>query len=672
MAEMITAQVQQDIEDIGKAVNTDAIITPRVGEPFESIPMVSRKALPRITNLEQEKANKVEVADALSEKVNTDEVYLKSQTYSTDEVDQVVQASELNLQTQIAAVGVGNKAYKTYALMDADKTNIPAKSKVTVTNDETASNNGDWQWDGAAFTKSSYDPLTQAKQYSESYTNSKTKVLESVKNDNVENHFYLADSEGDVIGLIDQDLIFNFFGSDIILNNKKISLKNIGESSAEVQKTIKKEALSSIFHVVDDEENILLTIDQNAQIHISDLDYSVQEELKRISKRQKFSERLAINDWFYEISIEAKEKLKSLLAIYQNPNLKPVFTKKRIENYGENGMGTRRIPVLCKVSEGRVIMFFNRARYGYDGDGAGADLYKVFIDYDAKGNISVGNAELFKSVSSINPLGIVKHPHLGKTSDGRLILMFDISTASVVAYSQYQCFSSDGGITWTEPTLVDFGLGRSITLGTGGKIITLPSGRLLNTFYYRESPYAIGCIYSDNNGATWEAGQSINGTTWDHSYSESTPIVNSKGELLLYCRSSPYTVGRASVFKSTDNGETLAYVGDSTFTIPACQLSLEQIPDRNLLVASHPTHAQDRVQFKISFSLDDGENWDIVQVQPYDDDMYGGYSSTIYLGNDLLMCAVEGLYKPYVMNSRENIEVITMNLKGVMHNVTSA
>lgn len=60
-----------------------------------------------------------------------------------------------------------SRAYKTFADMDADKTNIPAKSKVTVTNDETASNNGDWQWDGVAFTKSAYDPLTQAKAYAD-------------------------------------------------------------------------------------------------------------------------------------------------------------------------------------------------------------------------------------------------------------------------------------------------------------------------------------------------------------------------------------------------------------------------------------------------------------------------------------------------------------------------
>lgn len=74
---------------------------------------------------------------------------------------QRAEAAEQGLQIQVNSVGVGNKAYKTYALMDADKANIPAKSKVTVTNDATESNNGDWQWDGATFTKSIYDPATK-------------------------------------------------------------------------------------------------------------------------------------------------------------------------------------------------------------------------------------------------------------------------------------------------------------------------------------------------------------------------------------------------------------------------------------------------------------------------------------------------------------------------------
>jgi hypothetical protein len=92
------------------------------------------------------------------------------------------EAVEQNLLIQVNSVGVGNKAYKTYALMDADKANIPAKSKVTVTNDATASNNGDWQWDGSTFTKSTYDPIVQAKVYTDSLNKNKNLLRLSLVN----------------------------------------------------------------------------------------------------------------------------------------------------------------------------------------------------------------------------------------------------------------------------------------------------------------------------------------------------------------------------------------------------------------------------------------------------------------------------------------------------------
>lgn len=78
-------------------------------------------------------------------------------------------AAENLLQTQINANGIGNRAYKTYAEMVADVANIPAKSKVTVTNDSTPANNGDYQYDGSVFTKSTYDPVAQAKAYTDAY-----------------------------------------------------------------------------------------------------------------------------------------------------------------------------------------------------------------------------------------------------------------------------------------------------------------------------------------------------------------------------------------------------------------------------------------------------------------------------------------------------------------------
>ncbi len=74
---------------------------------------------------------------------------------------------EGGLQAQINSNGVGNRAYKTYADMIADVANIPPKSKVTVTNDSDSTKNGDYQYDGTTFTKSIYDPVLQAKTYTD-------------------------------------------------------------------------------------------------------------------------------------------------------------------------------------------------------------------------------------------------------------------------------------------------------------------------------------------------------------------------------------------------------------------------------------------------------------------------------------------------------------------------
>ena len=70
-----------------------------------------------------------------------------------------------------AAVAGGHKGYATLALATAASTGLPANTVVEVTND--GANNGTYQWDGTTLTKSAYDPLTQAK----SYTDQSLKVI---------------------------------------------------------------------------------------------------------------------------------------------------------------------------------------------------------------------------------------------------------------------------------------------------------------------------------------------------------------------------------------------------------------------------------------------------------------------------------------------------------------
>lgn len=74
--------------------------------------------------------------------------------YTKDQVD-----------ASVTAVAGGHKAYTTLALAQAAQASLPANTIVEVTNDPTASNNGTYQWNGTTLTKSAYDPLTQAKDF---------------------------------------------------------------------------------------------------------------------------------------------------------------------------------------------------------------------------------------------------------------------------------------------------------------------------------------------------------------------------------------------------------------------------------------------------------------------------------------------------------------------------
>lgn len=64
-------------------------------------------------------------------------------------------------------------SFLTYALMDAAKATLPANCSAKVSNDPDNNKNGEYTWNGSIFTKSAYDPLTQAINYFNSNPNFK-------------------------------------------------------------------------------------------------------------------------------------------------------------------------------------------------------------------------------------------------------------------------------------------------------------------------------------------------------------------------------------------------------------------------------------------------------------------------------------------------------------------
>ena len=79
----------------------------------------------------------------------------------------------------------GHKGYATLAAAQAEQASLPANTLVEVTNDTTASNNGVYLWDGTTLTKSSYDTLTQAKNYADQTKIAKSDLFYSYEGGNI-------------------------------------------------------------------------------------------------------------------------------------------------------------------------------------------------------------------------------------------------------------------------------------------------------------------------------------------------------------------------------------------------------------------------------------------------------------------------------------------------------
>ena len=136
-----------------------------------------------LTNIDAELNNKQQQIDEKPSQQYVDEKLdlkaPKETTYTKLEVDsalsqkapQATTYTKAEVDTAFAAYVGGRKAFTTLALAQAAQSSLPANTAIEVTND--GANNGTYQWNGTTLTKSAYDPLTQAK----SYTDQSLKVI---------------------------------------------------------------------------------------------------------------------------------------------------------------------------------------------------------------------------------------------------------------------------------------------------------------------------------------------------------------------------------------------------------------------------------------------------------------------------------------------------------------
>lgn len=545
------------------------------------------------------------------------------------------QAAEQVLQNQVNAVGVGNKAYLTYAEMDADKANNPVNSKLEVTNDPIDSNNGIWQWNGTTLTKSSFDPVGQAKDY----TDEKTKSIELTSNTVV--LYAVVSADGSVIEYTDRNGNKYLLGDDTPLQDQLIT------SPGFPYKTDDK--LNAIA-VVDEFDQSFFTIDEKGELFAGGEHQSVQYQISE-NKARTYLNSVACTQF--------EDSRITLAKAVLSANDTPFFNIKDVANYTGVSGEIQRIAAIMKVAEGRILCFWGGGVAGYDGDNSGVKLYKTFISYDKFNNITVEPKVLFREPPSIEQVS--KHPMLGRLQDGRIILIWDEGHLPSTPYKQYVSYSSDNGLTWTTPVLL---FDNAWVVGSTGKIITLANGRLVMPMYSSNTTFL---VYSDDNGVTWLQSNILSSETYN--LVEPAAELNAEGEIIVAMRSQANAKYRYYA-KSTDGGQTLIDLGQNT-TLPSndCASSLAFDFENGLMFHAVPSAIFSRTAYEIRVSSDGGYNFPI-KYHPFDDQEYIGYSQIIALGGNKYAVVAEGFNMlSATVNRKENLKVAIFNLNEVVHNV---
>jgi len=348
----------------------------------------------------------------------------------------------------------------------------------------------------------------------------------------------------------------------------------------------------------------------------------------------------------------------------------PVKELTKIEAFTGKKGEIQRIPAILKLKGNQILYFWSGGIEGYDGDLEGAKLYKRILQYNSKGQIiDSGKKELFFSSPELK--GVAKHPMLGRTKDGRIILMFNLRQPSLEknGYRIYKimlAFSSDEGKTFTKPIEVPNNpIAKTQSLGTTGTILTLPSGRLVCPVYYIDYLSAIGMVYSDNSGVTWKYGQ-IFKPTYTVLFEPSITL-DEHNHIIISSRTSNQAYRELSI--STDGGETIQDLNlNKELITPPVAASILYDSDNNFFLHSSPT-GNARDHYKIQLSFNDTKNWE-KSYSPFPLSLYIGYSQIIKLDKNSYAVAVEGLMNKYVLNNSENVGIFIFNKKELLDHIS--
>jgi len=148
------------------------------------------------------------------------------------------------------------------------------------------------------------------------------------------------------------------------------------------------------------------------------------------------------------------------------------------------------------------------------------EAYKVNLD---------GNCEYLGCIDDIYIDGkkmLSCEPHAFALDDGTVLCHIRVqgdTDAGAKVFTTFQSVSRDGGRTWSRPERI-----LDVKGGAPAHIMKHSSGVLISAYGYREAPYGIKVMISNDNGKTWSTGHDIyvNGISPDLGYPSTVELAD--------------------------------------------------------------------------------------------------------------------------------------------------
>lgn len=410
------------------------------------------------------------------------------------------------LNTVIENGGLPAKPFATKALMTASALVDGDYAQVT---DDTV-NNGLYVKTAGAWVKSEYDPLTQAREYSDAtLTTAKTELQEysDAKTDNAptSNILELYDSQSALVSFLDSE-------GELHIPNLSDSVQNSIKNAAKGNTT---DTTADILSIRDSNDDIVAVLTQSGVLRVAD----VQAEGVSLNSLNKFYQEQSKQPNYLEV-------LDTRANPSQEPLNKIITLADSAEFTGFKGVFA---PVITRTGKYTFYLVYEVRETGGDYD----DIFLVgrSLTYDPDTiDFTISDYTLIAQ-NGVNTSGVpytYLNPVVTFTKSNKLFVHFNLMTNPEITedrvYEPFYCVSLDGGGSFTQPEslkdklpmsrfneVVIFGPGHGIQLKSkeySGRLV-LSAYALPDASDARE--FSSIAIYSDDDFETYEAGEYITG-----------------------------------------------------------------------------------------------------------------------------------------------------------------